>query len=170
MPPHCDAIDGPVARAAIAALEAGDVEIVFPFVPKEAEPEVRSAFERVRSIRTLRGTVRDVADRYFLETVVRFHRMGEGASFTGLKPACLDPGPVLPLAERAIEDGSAEELTRELTDVLEAAIKRRLDRVSSLRVHAGEGVDAARASTEAMLHFEVWANGIYRSLIRDEEV
>lgn len=32
MPPHCDSLDGPVVTAARQALEAGDVDIVLPFV------------------------------------------------------------------------------------------------------------------------------------------
>jgi Family of unknown function (DUF6448) len=50
---------------------------------------------------------REVADRYFFETVVRVHRAAEGASFTGLKPAGLDVGPIIPVAERAIESDDA---------------------------------------------------------------
>jgi hypothetical protein len=50
---------------------------------------------------------KDVVDRHFLETVVRIHRAGEGAPFTGLKPAGLGHGPVLPMAQKAIETGSA---------------------------------------------------------------
>ena len=33
MPPHCDSMDGPVVKAAMKALESGDVRAVLPFVP-----------------------------------------------------------------------------------------------------------------------------------------
>lgn len=48
--------------------------------------------------------------------MVRLHRAGEGAPCTGLKPAGLDVGPVIPLAERAIASDDADELA-ELLDV-----------------------------------------------------
>ena len=32
MPPHCDSLDGPVVRAAMKALDEGDVDLVLPFV------------------------------------------------------------------------------------------------------------------------------------------
>jgi hypothetical protein len=44
MPPHCDSMDGPVVVAARKALEARDASIVLPYVPKEAQDEVREAF------------------------------------------------------------------------------------------------------------------------------
>jgi Family of unknown function (DUF6448) len=47
-----------------------------------------------------------VGDRWLFETVVRVHRAGERAPFTGLKSAGLDVGPVIPAAERALESGS----------------------------------------------------------------
>ena len=61
---------------------------------------------------------REVADRYLFETVVRVHRAGEGAPDTGLKPAGLDEGPVIPVAEKAIETGSPDALIKTLTDTL----------------------------------------------------
>ena len=105
MPPHCDSLDGPVVAAARQALEAADVSVVLPFVPEEAEEEVRAVFVTVLPARAQGRQAREVADRLFFETVVRIHRAGEGAAFTGLKPAGLDVGPVIPLAETAIATG-----------------------------------------------------------------
>ena len=55
---------------------------------------------------------RELADRYFFETVVHLHRAGEGAPFTGLKPAGLDVGPIIPIAEKAIESEDVAALGR----------------------------------------------------------
>ena len=51
MPPHCDSLDGPVVTAARRALDAGDVDLVLPFVPEQAEAEVRGMFASVQSAR-----------------------------------------------------------------------------------------------------------------------
>jgi hypothetical protein len=75
---------------------------------------------------------REVADRLFFETVVRIHRGGEGAPYTGLKPAGLSVGPVIPLAERAVSTGSPDEVSGFLADVLRDELKRRLEDVSVL--------------------------------------
>ena len=49
---------------------------------------------------------------YFFETLVRLHRAGEGAPYTGLKPAGRDLGPAIPAADRALETGDVEPLVR----------------------------------------------------------
>jgi hypothetical protein len=118
MPPHCDSLDGPVVNAARTALEAGDVALVLPFVRADGEAEVRRVFDSVLPVRELGPEAREVADRLFFETVVRIHRAGEGAPYTGLKPAGLSVGPVIPLAERAVNTGSPGEVVDFLASVL----------------------------------------------------
>src|SRR5512144_3321587 len=115
MPPHCDSLDGPVVKAATAALEMQQVELVLPYVPAEAEAEVRQAFEQAIQVEPLAPEAKRLADQWFFENVVRIHRAGEGAPYTGLKPAGLGHGPVVPVAEQAIASGSVEELVRLLT-------------------------------------------------------
>jgi hypothetical protein len=118
MPPHCDSLDGPVVVAAKRAIEAGRVDLVLPFVPADAEPEVTKAFEETMALQRRSPEAAAFADRWFFENVVRIHRAGEGAPYTGVKPAGLSEGPVIPVAERALETGSADELIAVLTDIV----------------------------------------------------
>lgn len=162
MPPHCDSMDGPVVKAAMVALESADVRAVLPFVPEEGEAEVTEAFEKVMKVREHSHEARDVADRHFFETVVRIHRAGEGAPFTGLKPAGLGHGPVVPVAEKAIEDGSPDELVKVLTGTVEGQIRERFEHVMHLkREAAGKGVTEMREYVEAMLGLEVYSHKLY---------
>lgn len=164
MPPHCDSLDGPVVQAARRALESGNVDVVLAYVPADAEDEVRRAFDAVADVRGGETGARDVADRYFFETVVRLHRAGEGAAFTGLKPSGLDHGPVIPVAERAIQSGSADELVRLLTDRVSAEVRTRLAHVEELKAHADGDLAANRAYVQAMLGLQVWSNNLYRAV------
>src|ERR1051325_223167 len=82
---HCDSLDGPVVAAAREALARADVNLVLAWGPSDAEGEVRVAFEQTLVVRKLGREAAALADRYFFETVVRLHRQGEGASYTGLK-------------------------------------------------------------------------------------
>lgn len=161
MPPHCDSMDGPVVVAAMRALNAGEVNVVLPFVHREYEAEVAEAFEKVMRAREQGPEAREVADRLFFETVVRIHRAGEGEPYTGLKPAGLGHGEVVPVAERAIETGSPDELLNKLTETVRAEVTQRFEHVMELKGRAGESVEDAREYTEAMLGLEVYAHGLH---------
>ena len=68
----------------------------------------------------------------FFETLVRVHRAGEGAQFTGLKPAGRDLRPEIPAADNAIETGSVESVVKLLTAAIDERLRdswaRRRDR------------------------------------------
>jgi hypothetical protein len=121
---HCDSLDGP-ARAVQKALEDGNIIPVLTYAPAAAEPEVRATFERSRMVRGLGPDARALADQAFLETVIRLHRAGEGAAYTGLKPAGTDYGPVIPAAEHAVETGNVARLMAVLSHEIEHALRER---------------------------------------------
>lgn len=164
MPPHCDSLDGPVVTAARQALEANDVTIVLPYVHAEGEQEVRSAFDRAIPVRALGAEARETADRLFFETVVRIHRAGEGAPYTGLKPAGLSVGPVIPLAERAIEEGSVDHLAQFLCGALREELEHRLHVIHELADRKDRSVEDARRYVEAMLGIEVYSHHLYEAM------
>ena len=164
MPPHCDSLDGPVVGAAREALNAGDVAIVLPFVPERDEADVQAAFTAVMSVRAMGDQAQAVADRLFFETVVRLHRAGEGAAYTGLKPAGIPVSPVIPIAEQAVVTGSTEQLTAYLTRILQDELDERLGRVSALAADKDRSVPDARRYVETMLGFEVYSHSLLKAL------
>lgn len=164
MPPHCDSLDGPVVTAAREALAGGDVTVVLPFVPEEGEDEVRAMFDAVLPVRALGPEAGEVADRLFFETVVRVHRAGEGAPYAGLKPAGLDVGPVIPLAETAVATGSPAPVEDLLTGVLHRELERRLGQVTTLAATKDRSVPDARRYVEAVLGFEVYSHHLLQAL------
>lgn len=167
MPPHCDTMDGPVVTAARKALDANDVTIALAYVPESGETEVRAAFDKVQKARKAGPEARELADLYFFETVVRVHRAGEGAAYTGLKPAGLDEGPVIPIAVNAIETGSPEALIGMLADTLREQIQHRFAHMMKLRDHDPHDVAKARAYVEAMLGLQVYSHKLYGAMKAD---
>lgn len=167
MPPHCDSLDGPVVTAARKALDASDVDLILPFVHADGAAEVRDAFDRAVKARALGLEAEEVADRWFFETAVRVHRAGEGASYTGLKPAGLDVGPVIPAAERALESGSPDELIDVLCADVRGQATHRHHHAMMLKTHADDSVEAAREYVEAMLGLQVWAHSVYKQVMTD---
>jgi hypothetical protein len=123
--------------------------------------EVTGAFKKVLPLRRDGAGMKELAELFFFETVVRLHRAGEGAPYTGLKPAGLDVGPVIPLAEKAIETGHPDELISGLRDIIKAEALKRFERLQHLREHAGQGVEAEREYVEAMLGLQVWSHQVY---------
>ena len=166
---HCDAADGPVATAAIKALDTKNVHLILPYAPAKAEREIVSAFEEAVAVRTLSPRAKALVDRYFVETAVRLHREGEGATYTGLKPAGTDFGPAIPAAERALEGGQVEPLIKVLAESVEHGIGERFEHTAAkLRLskepatHAE--VQAARERVSAELEFIGYAESIYLAL------
>jgi dienelactone hydrolase len=62
---HCNGMDGPVVKAAQAALEQGNVNQVLIWVQKDDEPELRRAFEQTVEVRKLSPQAKQLADTYF---------------------------------------------------------------------------------------------------------
>ncbi len=164
MPPHCDTLDGPVVKAARRALDAGNVNLILLWVPKSAEEELHHAFEKAMKARKAGKDAAEVADFWFFETAVRLHRAGEGMAYTGLKPAGLDEGPVVPRAEEAIHKGDGEDFIHFLVHGLKEEVKKKFDLVIARKNYDENDVDAAREYVEAYLGLVPWAHGLYDAI------
>jgi hypothetical protein len=164
MPPHCDTRDGPVVTAAKKALATGNVNLILIWVPEEAEGEVKAAFDRVIRARKAGQAAWEVADEWFFETVVRLHRAGEGAPCTGLKPAGLDEGPVVPRAEKAIAKGNPEEAIGFILHVIEEDLEQRFKTVMERARYDVNDVAAGRAYVQAYIGFVVYAHHLYANV------
>jgi hypothetical protein len=149
---HCDTLDGPVVKAAAAALDAADVRPVLIWIQPADEPAVRAAFEKTLAVRKLGPEPREFADRYFFETLVRIHRAGEGAPYTGLKPA-EEIAPAIAAADKAAETGSADALAAELARAAATGIRDRFARLQRARALAGDSVAQGRAYVRAYVEF-----------------
>ena len=165
MPPHCDTMDGPVVTAAKRALETGNVNLVLSYAPEKAEAEIKKVFEKTIAVRKQGNReAKDVADLWFYETVVRLHREGEGAAYTGLKPAGLDWGPVLPKVEKAMEKGYPNEVIEFLSHAVEEQIQDRFKRFLETKNYDDNDVPAAREHVEAMLGLELYSHHLYMNI------
>lgn len=159
---HCDGLDGPVVRAAERALETGDVKLVLIWVQKADEAEITVAFEKTFAVRKLGPQARELADRYFFETLVRVHRAGEGEPYTGLKPAGRDLGPAIPAADKALETGSVEPLIKLIADVTQNGLRKRFQEAVAAQKAAGNSVEAGREFVRAYVVFIHYAEKLFR--------
>lgn len=153
---HCDTLDGPVVKDARAALEAKDVTPVLKWVRPADEAEVRDAFRRALTVRGPGGEARALADRFFFETLVRVHRAGEGAPYTGLQPAGAPVDHGIAATDVALESGSADALVRLVAGDVEKGLRARHARATAARTHAGESVARGREYVAAyvdLMHY-----------------
>jgi hypothetical protein len=160
---HCDGMDGPVVTAAQKALDAGNVDLVLIWVQKADEAEIRQAFERTVAVRQLNPQAKELADLYFFETLVRIHRAGEGAPYTGLKPAGRDLGPAIPAADKALQTGSAEPLVKLVTGAVEHGIREHFAAANGKKTYDKKDVTAGREYVQAYVPFLHYVERIYEA-------
>ncbi len=160
---HCDGMDGPVVKAAQAALAKGDVNPTLAWVQTKDEPEIRAAFARAQAVRQLGPQARELADAYFFETLVRVHRAGEGEPYVGLMPAGRDLGPAIPATDRALETGDADALLALLGDAVRQGLRERFQRALAARGHREESVEAGREYVERYVALVHYADALYRA-------
>ncbi len=163
---HCDAMDGPVATAALKALDTKNVNLILPYAPAEAEPEIIAAYEQALVVRGKGAEAKALADRYFMETAVRLHRAGEKAAYTGLKPAGIDFGPAIPAAEKALTSGALDPLLKLLSQEVGHGITEHFQNAIAKKAAMKEpaakaGVQAARELVSAELEFIGYVERIY---------
>jgi len=163
---HCDSVDGPVAGAAVKALDTNNVNLILPYAPANAEAEMTDAFHRATAVRAAGGEAKALADHYFMETAVRLHRAGEHAPYTGLKPAGTDFGPAIPAAERALEEKNLKEVVTILDEAVAHGVGAKFEHAAHLQAVSKESVSqaevaAARERISAELAFIGYVEGIY---------
>lgn len=157
---HCDTLDGPVVAAARVALEKGDVAPVLRWIKPEFEKEIRERFSQALAVRKLSPEAKALADASFFENLVRVHRLGEKAPYTGLQSGTrLDP--VVAWTDGALESGSPEALIqlvgRQVSSGIEARFKTALER----KKRAEESVSAGRDFVESYVEYTHYVERLY---------
>jgi len=159
---HCDTLDGPVVGAAQRALDTGQVEHALIWVQKADEPAVRAAFARARSARASGGATAERADHAFYATLVRVHRAGEGAPYTGLKPAG-QIEPSVATADRSLATGHPAEVEKLILERTQAGLRERYDRVAHKQGFAPDDVAAGRAYVGAYVDYVHYVERVHEA-------
>ena len=160
---HCDSVTGPVIVDAQKALAARDVTPLLKWVPASAETEIRDAFQRTLTVRAESAAAKEIADRWFFETVVRVHRASEGEPFTGLKGAEVPVEEGIEMADVAIESGSLEKVEAALLAEVSAGLRKRFAAVKEAKKHAEHNVEAGRHFVEAYVSFIHYVERLHQS-------
>ncbi len=164
---HCDGIDGPVVLAAKKALKTGNVNFILTWVQESDEEEIQQVFDHTLRVRGLGEDAQKLADTFLFETLVRIHRAGEGAPYTGLKPAGRDLGPAIPAADYAVETGSAKQVLELLNKAIHNGLHHRFVKVQKLKDFDKNNVKAGRDFVKAYVDFLHYVEPIYEVAVRE---
>jgi hypothetical protein len=164
---HCDTYSGPVITAAKQALEKSDVTPVLKWVKKEDEEQIKTAFKKTIAVRTKGAEAKELADNYFFETLVRIHRAGEGASYTGLKNEPVEP--IVAMSDKALETGNADSLTNKMAAHVKEGIRKRFTKALEAKKSADKSVEAGREFVEAYINYVHYVEEIHTVLMSKGE-
>lgn len=156
---HCDTLDGPVIQDARKAIAAQDITPILKWVKPQDEKLVRAAFQKVLADKTKNP---EVAEEKFFANLVKIHREGEGAPFTGLKAAGA-VAPAVAAADQALASGSVDALVKLITDDVATGIKARFDHASATYKHKDESVAQGREFVEAYVEYTHYVERLHQS-------
>ncbi|TFB50245.1 DUF6448 family protein [Cryobacterium tagatosivorans] len=156
---HCDTAEGPAVKDGRKALETGNINYALKWIPADGEAEMRDVFEKALKVRTLGAEAAELADRLFLETMVRIHRMGEGVGFTGIQPVGTQIDPVVKAADEAIALDSDADLLPMVPEERRAELDKRFQAALAIKDFDVDDVAAARRYIAAYVSFFKYAEG-----------
>lgn len=155
---HCDTLDGPVIQDARKAIETRNITPVLKWVKPQEEKTVGVAYDKVLAAK---DTDREEAEHKFFETLVKIHRAGEGAPYSGLKAAGT-VAPAVAAADRALASGSADTLVKLVVDDVAAGIKTRYEHAAATYKHKDESVAQGREFVEAYVAYTHYVERLHQ--------
>ncbi len=156
---HCDTMDGPTAQDGLRSLETGDPAPALKWVGPADENELREVFEQALAARDLGPAARSVAERWFIENLVRIHRAGEGAPYSGVQPYGTPVDERVAAADAAIASGDLAPLEGLVPADRWAELQRRFAAALDRKDYDTSDVDAGRAYIETYVSFFKYAEG-----------
>lgn len=163
---HCDSLDGPVVKAAQAALKENNIDLVLIWVKEGDDAAIRKAFEQTLAVRKLDSEARELADMYFFETLVRIHRAGEGVAYTGLKPSGTDFGPSIPATDKALESEDIEPVLKMLSGKTEHGVRQRFEEILAKKKFDKNNVQSGCDFVKAYVEYTHYVKRIHDAAAR----
>lgn len=160
---HCDTTSGPVIQEAKAALEKGEVTPVLKWITKENEAGIKTAFAKTVAVRAKGPEAKELADQYFLETLVRLHRAGEGFPFTGIKDE--PPEKIIQLSDQALAADSPDELIKKIQGHIGEVIRTKFNTVVETAKNKDKNVEAGRAYVAAYIKYMHFIEKIHTAVM-----
>lgn len=147
---YCATLEGPIVSAAKKAIETVNIAYVLPWVSKEQEVKVRQAFDLTFHAREKGGDAQVLADKWFIETILRLHLHNDGIPFNGIEPTEESVASVMTTVERVVLHEDDTYLSEWLHGSLENTLKVHLAHIHKTRPHDPADTEAAREYAHAV--------------------
>jgi hypothetical protein len=128
-------------------------------VKNENEEEIRALFKKTLAVRSKGPEAKELVDMYFFGNLVRLHRAGEGAPYTGLKTGPAEP--IIAAADQALDKGSVDHLVKHVSDAVAKGIRQRFNNTLERKKHAEDSVAAGREFVEFYVEFTHYVERLY---------
>ncbi len=149
---HCDSYDGPVIKDALMALEQNKVELVLKWVEPKYEKEITDKFKQTLKLKGKNKEINEILETSFLETLVRLHREGEGASYTGLKPVG-SMTKLVEMADNSLAKKEVNEVINIVTSHLKEVLQEKYTKAIELSKTKDNSVEEGRAYVVAYVEY-----------------
>lgn len=160
---HCDSYDGPVIQDALKALEENQVELVYKWISEAQEEEISALFKKTYEFKQKDQEIYQLLEKHFLETLVRLHREGEGAPYTGLKPAG-STKQIITLTDQALLEKDLPTLLKRLNTHIAKVVQEKYDTVAALWEVKDESPEKGRAYVAAYVDYTHTIEAIHAPL------
>lgn len=160
---HCDSYDGPVIKDALKAFDKNKVELVLKWVEKEHEAEIINLFTKTYALKNSDTEIYQILEKHFLETLVRLHREGEGAAYTGLKAAGSTTA-IIQMADEALAEKDINALSTKLNAHIAQVVKEKYEKAAALSKVKDTSVEQGRAYVAAYVDYTHTLEGIHAVL------
>ncbi len=156
---HCDTADGPAVIDGRRALGTGNINHALKWIQSDGDTELTEVFTKALAVRKLGPDAAELADRLFLETLVRLHRLGEGVGFTGIQPTGTEIDPIVAAADRSLEAGDDREVYALVPAERREEVRRRFKVALAKKGFDVDDVSAARDFVAAYVSYFKYAEG-----------
>jgi Family of unknown function (DUF6448) len=156
---HCDTMNGPLIKDARLAIAQNNINYALKWVSSKNEAEIKDAFKLMMKVRETGPEGKELAEKYFFETLVRIHRTGEGMPYTGIKPSGTPIDEKIMAADKSIESGNLSPLKDIISKEKLAELTIRFNKVMSLKNFDVNNVEAGREYIEVYVLFFKFAEG-----------
>lgn len=163
---HCDSYDGPVILDAINALKTNNLNLVLKWVEPKYENEIKNLFNKTYSLKSGDKEIYQIVEKHFFETLVRLHREGEGAPFTGLKAAGTT-APIVKMADGALNDQNIDDLLGKLNAHINKVIQEKYKNVIELGKVKEESLEKGRQYVKAYVDYVHTLEAIHKGIETD---